>query len=181
MKEIKKVNVFFTGPPGSGKSTVVKKIIVTLSDKGYRIGGIVSPEVRERGSRKGFLIKDLLTGDQDYMALAGLKTGVRVGKYGVLKENIERIGVKAIKEAVEGADVIVIDEVGKMELTVESFCEAIIEAIDSRKPVIGTVGEKVKHKVKDYILSRKETELIRISRREVEKPYLAAMKALGLA
>ncbi len=40
------MKLLVTGGPGSGKSTVFMKIVEKLRNKGLRIGGIVTPEIR---------------------------------------------------------------------------------------------------------------------------------------
>jgi nucleoside-triphosphatase len=65
-----------------------------------------------------------------------------VGRYGVYVENVETIAVPAIERAVEVADYVIIDEIGKMELLCSAFPDAVQGAVDSPRPVLGTVMQR---------------------------------------
>jgi nucleoside-triphosphatase THEP1 len=56
---------------------------------------------------------------------------------------IREIGIKAINQAVVSADLIIIDEIGKMELAVPEFQDSVVSAFDSPIPVLGTIGLKL--------------------------------------
>jgi nucleoside-triphosphatase len=62
-----------------------------------------------------------------------------VGKYGVDVEALDRVGVPAIRRAVEMGRLVVVDEMGKMELAAAAFRTAVDEALASAAPVLGTV------------------------------------------
>lgn len=135
---------FLTGNPGVGKSTIFNLIVGELRRLGCRVGGISAPEVRVGGRRVGFKILDIETGEEAWLARAGYPSPVRVGRYGVLVEEAERLGARAIRKALEEADVIGIDEIGPMELLVPGLREAIIQALTYDKPVIGVVHRGLK-------------------------------------
>ncbi|MEM1550310.1 MAG: NTPase [Candidatus Bathyarchaeia archaeon] len=139
-----KQHILLTGPPRIGKTTVVLKVINYLLERGVRIGGMVSQEILERGVRVGFKIIDLLNGTEGILAHVNLKSGPQVGKYRVCLEDLERVGARAILDACEGADVVVIDEVGPMELYSEPFKDAVLKALNSGKIVLGTIHQKAK-------------------------------------
>ncbi|MBU4398537.1 MAG: nucleoside-triphosphatase, partial [Planctomycetes bacterium] len=46
-------NLLLTGPPGCGKTTVVRRVIERLCD--HRLAGFYTKEIRQQGSRVGFL------------------------------------------------------------------------------------------------------------------------------
>ena len=74
---------------------------------------------------------------------------------------MEDIGVKAVREAIKSKDLIVVDEIGKMELFSPAFKEAIIEALDSKKKFLGTIMLK-SNKFTDRIKERKDTVLLEL-------------------
>lgn len=170
-----KVNLLITGLPGVGKSSLINKIIEEARSRNLAVGGILTPEVRSdvRGKkmRIGFLIINLLTREQDFLAKVGVKSRYRVSKYGVIKENIENIGVRAIRQAVEEADLIIIDEIGKMELFASEFVVAVREAFDSSKPVLGTIGKNVQHSFVDEIKKRRDIEILNLTRNNRDEIY----------
>jgi nucleoside-triphosphatase len=128
--------VILTGQPGCGKTTLCKKIVKELKVKGLKIGGMISSEIREAGVRKGFKIVDLATGEEGILAHIDQKEGPKVGKYRVCLDDLERIGVKAIESALEEADVIVVDEIAKMENSSPKFRETIQRVLRSKKPIL---------------------------------------------
>ena len=142
---LRKTNIIVTGPPGSGKTRLIQKIVDDLKKQGVVVGGLLTPEVRVGAERTGFHILDVLTGEKGLMADASFQSDVKVGRYGVNVDVIKEIGVNALTRAVSSCDIIVIDEIGKMELYCREFQDAVEQALSSEKPLIGTIGEKLMH------------------------------------
>ena len=133
--------MLLTGHPGCGKSTLINRLVSAAREKGMKVGGISTPEFRiSTGKRGGFLIQNIATGDEQIMASVEFSSPVSVGRYGVNLNAIRDIGVAAIDAAVSTADMVVIDEIGKMELAVPEFLSSVTAALDSSKPVLGTIG-----------------------------------------
>lgn len=143
--------VFLTGRPGVGKTTVLLKAVELLKSLGARVGGMVSQEVREEGVRVGFELIDISTGQKGWLAHVRQREGPKLGKYRVNISDLDRIGVRAILKAVEEADIVVIDEVGPMELFSERFREAVKLALRSGKPIIGTIHWRARDPLLDEI------------------------------
>lgn len=112
---------FLTCPFGVGKSTILQNMVVQLKGKGYKIGDMSSPEIREAGTRVGFEIVDLLSCRRGILLHIGGSYGPSVEKYRVNLRSISQIGVTVLDNAVDKADVIIIDEVGSMELQGNNF------------------------------------------------------------
>ncbi len=137
--------VSITGRPGVGKSTLFWKIIRYLEEKGLRVGGFRSPEVRVGGRRVGFKIIDLMTGEEAWLARRDYPSPVRVGAYGVLVEEATRLWRKAVENALRNADVIALDEIGPMELKTPGLREALINSVlRADKPVILVVHHRLR-------------------------------------
>ena len=134
MKEEVK-NILITGEPGVGKTTLVKKVIKELS---LKAGGFYTDEIRVGGARKGFKICSF-EGVQGILAFKDLESPYRVGSYGVNLKDLEEVGVKAVLKAISEAEIVVIDEIGKMELFSSRFRKAVLSALESPKPVLATV------------------------------------------
>ena len=128
-----KKNIFLTGAPSSGKTTVIKKVISGLTSPA---NGFYTEEERVADKRVGFLMRTL-DGRQGYLAHRDRRSDFHVRRYGLSIENIEAIAVPAI--APVARNVIILDEIGKMECFSESFKRAARAALDSRNPVIGTI------------------------------------------
>lgn len=133
------MKILVTGRPGVGKTTVVSKIAEGLREKGVSAGGMITYEAREKGVRTGFVVEDLKTGLKGIMASVNNVSGPRVGKYGVNIGEIERVGVKAVEEAVASDEVIIVDEIGPMELYSDAFKTAVSKAFSSPKKVVATI------------------------------------------
>jgi len=151
MTGIKK-NIFLTGAPSSGKTTVIKKVIAGL---GVPASGFYTEEVRSGGTRVGFLMKTLdeVTG---YLGHQDIQSEFHIRRYGVSIDNIENIAVPSI--APRKGHVIILDEIGKMECFSDVFRKAALEALASLNIVVGTItfgGD-------DFILGIKERDDIEI-------------------
>ena len=159
-------NVLITGRPGCGKSTLIKRLIEGLGGE-RRIAGIVTPEIRKNHERFGFRIIDLLSGEEEILASVEIKSEIRVSKYFVNVKGIERI-VEKFMEGFEEADLIVVDEIGKMELFSERFRNAMIKILDSEKPVVASIALS-KDPFIEGIKGREDSKVFYLERRDFEK------------
>ncbi len=138
------MKIAITGKPRSGKTTLVKRLIPFIEGLGLRPRGFYTQEVRERGKRVGFDIVILPSGQTLPLARTGKKPP-RVGKYSVFVENLER----ALKEG--AGDLLILDEVGKMELLSEKFREFLRKALNSSGHSILTYGLGIEDKIRKEI------------------------------
>ena len=129
----RKKNIFLTGAPSSGKTTIIKKVISRLDQLS---NGFYTEEERVDGKRVGFLMKTL-DGKSGYLAHQDITSSFRIRRYGVSIGNIETIAVPAI--APLNSNIIILDEIGKMECFSKDFRQAVVTALDSDNIVIGTI------------------------------------------
>lgn len=130
-------NLLLTGMPGVGKTTVIRKVLASLPTR-LKFDGFFTEEVREGGERIGFQIVTA-DGQRAWLAKKGLPSPHKVGKYGVDVKAIENVVIPALSRAVRQADIIVIDEIAKMELSHPAFAEIVWECLESPKPVLGVI------------------------------------------
>ena len=134
------LNLLLTGRPRAGKTTLVERLIERLRREGpeLKLAGFTTTELRDAaGERTGFAIVTL-GGEQATLARAGLASRVRVGRYGVDLEAFERLALPEL--ARRDADLLVVDEIGKMECASGRFRRAVEDALDSPVAVLGTLG-----------------------------------------
>lgn len=155
--------IFVTGRPGIGKTTLVFKVSNNLKERGVRVGGIVTLEVRSEGVRTGFKIVDLESGAETQLASISSAVGPRVGKYLVHVENLDAFATGSINRALERCDVVVIDEIGPMELKSQKFVDAVKRALSSGKPLLATLHYRLRHPLLDHVRSRKDFEVIELT------------------
>ena len=127
--------VLLTGRPGCGKTTLIKWVVNNLPG---RAGGFYTEEIRDGGTRAGFKIVTL-DGKDVVFAHVCLQTPERVAKYGLDLSVLETVGVEAVREAVRRRRLVVIDEIGPMEIRSAIFRDAVNEALDSEVPVLATI------------------------------------------
>jgi nucleoside-triphosphatase THEP1 len=149
-------NLLVTGRPGVGKTTLVVK----LAERPIpgKVVGFFTREMREEGRRVGFSI-ETIDGKKGELARVSGAKGFRVGKYTVNVDDLERIAVPCIEEGLEGGRLLIVDEIGKMELHSGRFREAVMRAFDSPTKVIATIrmGEGG---FTGRLLKREDTEVL---------------------
>jgi nucleoside-triphosphatase len=163
---MKAKNILLTGPPRCGKSTSIEKLIHQIDRP---LTGFFTREIREGGKRKGFLIITL-DGKEGVLAHEESESRVRVGKYGVNIDELDRIAVPAVIPS-KPEEIVIIDEIGKMECYSPLFRETLVKTLDSENTVIGSIalkGGPFIQKIKD----RKDVLLVTVS--EKNRDSLAA-------
>jgi len=86
-----------------------------------------------------------------------------VGKFGVNLNALEEVGVNAIRNACQEADIIVIDEVGRMEVESQGFVKAVKEALDVEKPIILTLHKKSRNPLLQDIRRRDDVRILEVT------------------
>ena len=161
--------ILLTGRPGSGKTTLVRSLLEALRPPA---GGFYTRETRGRdGRRTGFELvtlgaQDAATGDgQEQVATLAhisIKEPPRVGRYGVDIAALERVGVPAIEAAAAAGRVVVIDEIGKMELLSVAFQRAVVEVIRRHRLLFGTIMQ-TPHPFADELKAQHDVALFELT------------------
>lgn len=144
------MRIFLTGPPRSGKSTVLMKIIKLLNQKGLKIGGFITPEVKEGNERIGFVVKDVYSGEEGILASTKISDGPKLGKYRINVEEFENIALNALDFAIKNCDMFVIDEIGKMEFFSVKFEQKLMEILEADIPLIAVLHRDFVDRFKRY-------------------------------
>lgn len=147
------MKLLLEGRPGVGKTTVARRLAELVRAKGF-----VTGELREGGRRVGFEV-ETLDGERAVLAHVDLPGPPRVGKYGVDLEAFERVALTALKGIRKG-QVVVLDELGKMELASEGFCQAVERLVERDVTLVATV-HAFAHPFTDRL--KRRLEIIRVT------------------
>lgn len=163
MDDIPKIGI--TGMPSVGKTNTLLKIIEFLEENGYTVGGMVTDPIMKKKRRVGFYVEDWQTKEKEVFAHIDIEAKDRVGKYGVDIAALDRTGVPAIEKAIndEETNIIIIDEIGKMEMLSERFCEIVVEALDSDKPIIVTLHKKSRTPLLQDVRRRDDIRILEVT------------------
>ncbi|TFG07064.1 MAG: hypothetical protein EU539_05970 [Promethearchaeota archaeon] len=165
-----KKKVLITGPPRVGKSTLISRLISHYSLKGYGITGFLTPEVKVDNKRIGFDALEIQTNRKVKLARKGdYQTRFKLGRYRVFVNEFESFLSEFEFFKKNKMDLIILDEIGKMELFSTKFQNLIKSIFQSEIPIIATIGEKLQHPIKDFLLNLPEVILFHLNRQNQDK------------
>jgi len=153
------LKVGVTGNPGVGKTTLVLRVVEGVP---LKCGGMVTLEIRKVGRRVGFSVRDILTGKEGVLAHLHLTQGPRMGRYRINLKDLDEVGAAAIERALEEADLVVVDEVGPMELHSPRFIRAVERALEADKHLLVTVHRRSNHHLA-YLVRHRVDRYIRLT------------------
>lgn len=148
-----------TGRPGTGKTSLIKQVAAKMGDSA---GGFYTEEIRSGGVRQGFRLVTL-NGEAAILAHTDIHSPYRVSRYGVDIDSLDRVGVSALSQAARERSLVIIDEIGKMELFSANFREAVLSIISHGKKVLGTIMSSP-HPWADLIKQKPRVKLIEVTR-----------------
>lgn len=153
-------NILITGAPGCGKTTLFKRLAKELAH--LHPVGFYTEEIRERDVRKGFALNGL-DGSSGVLAHVDFAGDFRVGRYGVDVAGFEDF-ISRISFSDQKTQLVMIDEIGKMECFSQKFEMLISDLVDSQKLLIATVARKGGGLI-DIIKSRPNIQLLEVTRK----------------
>lgn len=161
-------HILLTGRPGCGKTTVLTKAVGILDEAGCRAFGFTTPEIRKGRSRTGFAA-ELLDGTRDVLASREVPGPPRVGRYGVRTAVMDSLVAPELERGVRAAQsgetiILVMDEIGKMELFSQRFRQAVLSAFDSTAHVLASIMAR-SHPFADALKDRHDVEVITVTER----------------
>ena len=159
--------ILITARPGAGKTTAIARLAELLREAGVPVAGFLTRELREGRRRVGFEI-ETFAGRRGLLAHVDIKGPPKVSRYGVDIEAFERLALGALDPPGEGGEgraqdgVVVIDELGKMELASERFREAVSDLWERPVPVVATV-HTARHPFTDELKRRSGVSTVRLT------------------
>ena len=133
----------------------------------------MTPEIRKENKREGFYVEDINSKKKFPLARVGnYKTNFKVGKYSVFVEDFE-VYIKNLLENIEeiSDSLICIDEIGKMELFSNDFQEFLKKLFKTENIIIATIGQKLKHPIKEYIRIQSNVVIFNLSIRNRDEIF----------
>lgn len=159
------MKIAITGKPGIGKTTACLKVYEALKDK-INIEGFITFEVREKGRRVGFKIRELKSSKESWLAKVG-DGKIKVGKYVVFVDAVDEISESITNY---DADLIIIDEIGPMELKSRKFIEAVEMLVNKDNNLLFSIHlksnhpllQKIRKSFKVFVLDEENRDIIPI-------------------
>jgi nucleoside-triphosphatase len=155
------MKILLEGRPGAGKSTVAQRLADLLEAQGLRVGGFVTGELREGGRRVGFTV-EAFEGERATLAHVSLPGPPQVSRYGVDLDAFERIVMPGLEQA-GSADVVILDELGKMELASKRFADVAWALFESPLRLVATI-HYASHPLTDALRRRSDVERLTVNR-----------------
>jgi nucleoside-triphosphatase len=173
---LKKANLLVTGLPGTGKTTLIINLAERLKE--LRPAGFYTEEIREGGTRKGFELRSF-DGKKGLLSHVDVRSRRRVGKYGVDVSGFERF-LESIPFGAPKTELVIIDEIGRMECLSSKFRNLAVEILDSEKPLIATVALKGSGLIAE-IKARPDIQLFEITRQNRDGLLAEILRGLDFA
>ncbi len=129
------VKIFLTGSKGAGKSSIIRAILAEFHG---RAGGFYTQRLLARDLVVGYEFC-AIHGDRRCFASIYPNGHAKQGRYFVDVEVFDTLGVHTLLEARQQAELIVMDELGRMEANAKRFREAVESCLDAKTPICGVV------------------------------------------
>lgn len=152
------LRILLEGRPGVGKTTVARRLLAMLRERPVDVAGFTTEEIQDRGRRVGFRIESA-SGERATLAHVDVPGPPRVGRYGVDTAAFEKVALPALARP---AAVILIDELGKMELLSAAFQDRIAALFESAPMLVATT-QASPHPFTDALKARQGVDVIRVS------------------
>jgi nucleoside-triphosphatase len=141
-----------------GKTTAIRRLAALLRTR--EVTGFTTQEVRLGAGRVGFTL-ETLTGRRAVLAHIDFPGPPRVGRYGVDPSVMDRLAVPALVPTGPGV-VVLVDELGQMELASPAFRNAVTTLLDSDADVIATVHAR-SHPFTNGLKQRADIEVMQVT------------------
>jgi nucleoside-triphosphatase THEP1 len=122
------------GKIGSGKTTLVKELIENLKRKNIRIGGIYTQKIFENEERIGYDVVDAKTNTAEiFLRINHCETCKKIGIFSIFSDGVKKGKESLHPEKTADDQLVVIDEVGMLELNGKGWAKQLNNLIQSGK------------------------------------------------
>lgn len=168
-------NIMLTGYPRVGKTTAIMKFLEKTKKK---CAGFYTEEIKSKnGRREGFKIVGISTGKEGTLAHINVESFRKVGKYFVDFEGFEAVALPEM-EMEKKVDVVIIDEIGKMELFSSKFKFQLMHNLNLGN-VLATITKKGGGNYVELLKKRVDIELIEITRQNRDEVVKELLERIG--
>ena len=166
-------NIMLTGFPRVGKTTAIMKF---LEKTKKTCSGFYTEEIKNQyGRREGFKVIGISTGEVGTLAHINVKSFRKVGKYFVDLEGFEEV---ALPEMDEEAEIVIIDEIGKMELYSSKFKFQLLHNLNNEN-VLATITKKGGGNYVELMKKRADIELIELTKQNRDEVVKELLERIG--
>jgi len=157
------IKIGITGLPGAGKTKTLLRVIEMLGVEELKIGGMITEPIMDGRRKVGFSVCDIVSKECQVFAHTDIESRIMDGKMGVDLAKFESVAVPAIRNACGTCDIIVIDEVGKVEVESQAFIDAVKFTLDAGKPMILTLHKKSRNPLLQDIRRRDDVRILEVT------------------
>jgi len=165
LKEIKKLQnqispriVIISGEKNEGKTTAIKEIIKELDNKKIKYGGIISEKFVVDNNIQGYDIVNLNADVKEAFLRKGeYKDCDKIRKFSILEKGV-KFGNSALREAFSNYKILIVDEIGQLELDDKGWNDTInkIKASQIELAIISVRNEFVNDIISKYMFDNYE-------------------------
>jgi len=157
------IKIGITGLPGSGRTDLLLTIVKMLEADNVKVGGVITEPVEEEGKVTGFKMVDYITKEEALIAGTRIQSRARIEEFGIDLDTLGVFSVNAIKRAVFNSDLVIIDEIGRIQLKSEYFNKAVLNALKSNKPIIMTIYRRSRSSLLQEIRRRDDIRMLEVT------------------
>lgn len=157
------IKIGITGLVGSGRTDLLLTLVNMLEAEDVKIGGVITEPVVEDEKVTGFKMVDYITKEEALIAGTRITSKARINEFGIDLDILGLFSVNAIKRAVYHSDLVIIDEIGRIQLKSEYFNKAVLNALKSSKPIIMTIYRKSRSALLQDIRRRDDIRMLEVT------------------
>lgn len=158
-----KVKISLAGLPGVGKTQTLIKTIDILEKEGNVVGGITTERVMDGRDTVGLKVIDWHSKDSIIFAHKSINSRIRIGKFGVDLKAFDQIALPAIEWARDNADIIIMDEIGKIEQESKTYTELVKDVLEMDKMMILTLHKKGRNPLLQEVKKRDDVRNLEVT------------------
>jgi len=131
--------IVVSGQLHGGKTTYVTRVARELKSSGFSVTGFLAPAVRENGNRVGFDLINIATGERTLLCREKGIEGIKYGRFIFHQNGLDTGNEILSPENLDGNQLVIIDEIGPLEMNRQGWWKAVTELAETGKPQLWVV------------------------------------------